>query len=840
MAALFFIGNNGTTGSEPFRILPGGVPQLFADTVPGGGSTTGNGTPFAEVNGHIYMTVGNGTNVDNVYDITSGTPVQLTNFTAHPTNSSGASRVMEFNGQPYVIYTPPAVSPFTPPSLYSLASGTAALVGSLSGNVGHSIYPQAFTELGGRLYYFAWTGSGSNPYQLWSIGTSGDATLVPGAPSDLRGLGTVNYMVEFNNALYFVGTTAATGAELYKVSNGIVSLVSEINTGNGGSFDSSFWMSASTTVEFNGELYFPARSTANGIELYKITATGTIQSLGDLNPGIPGFNPNLGNAKVINGELLFAAETAASGFELWKIKADGSVVQVADIEPGTTGSGPNPSYFMEFNGDLYFSADTTSHGRELWKYGSASGGVSRVTDLNIDGGDSNPVPVAVYNNALYFKATTAGQGDELWRVKANGSVELVADISPGSEGSFTNYFTQFDGKLYFRAFTAANGAEVWAIDQTGVATMYEIAPGTTSGIQGPFTVLGTNANTAPTNIMLSKSTVREFAATGTDVGVLSATDAQGGAMTYALLNSAGGRFKLNGNILEVDNGLLSDFEQDATHVVRIRVTDSGGLTYIKNLTITLTDVATENITGDNAANVFVAGNGNDRLRGGGGSDRLTGGDGNDILDGGALNDVMIGGNGNDTYYVNHTGDVTTETNASVAVGGNDLVNATVSLTLAANIERLTLIGSAGIDATGNTRANTITGNGGDNDINGLAGNDLLTGGLGSDRFVFDTALNAATNKDRITDFDAAQDLILLDNAVFVKLVQAANTPLLAAYYWESANGLAHDGNDRILYNTTTGELSYDADGNKAGGVAAITFAVLTGAPNISQLDFLVV
>jgi serralysin len=44
--------------------------------------------------------------------------------------------------------------------------------------------------------------------------------------------------------------------------------------------------------------------------------------------------------------------------------------------------------------------------------------------------------------------------------------------------------------------------------------------------------------------------------------------------------------------------------------------------------------------------------------------------------------------------------------------------------------------------------------------------------------------------------------------------------------------------DRIIYNSTTGALFYDSNGNVAGG--AIKFATLTGHPVVSNADFLII
>ena len=93
---------------------------------------------------------------------------------------------------------------------------------------------------------------------------------------------------------------------------------------------------------------------------------------------------------------------------------------------------------------------------------------------------------------------------------------------------------------------------------------------------------------------------------------------------------------------------------------------------------------------------------------------------------------------------------------------------------------------------------------------------MLTGGKGKDMFVFATALNKATNLDKITDFNVKDDSIQLENAIFKKI--GKGTPLKPGKLNKRFFALnkAKDKNDYIIYNSKTGVLSYDADGSGKG------------------------
>jgi serralysin len=220
-----------------------------------------------------------------------------------------------------------------------------------------------------------------------------------------------------------------------------------------------------------------------------------------------------------------------------------------------------------------------------------------------------------------------------------------------------------------------------------------------------------------------------------------------------------------------------------------------------------------NLYGNNANNVIIGNNGANILSGGGGHDEMT------------------GRGGSDSYFVDNVNDVVIE----AAGQGNDAVRASVSYTLAegVDIETLSTVWAPGTDAinlTANSSGNVVVGNNGMNWLNGRDGNDELIGNGGMDYFVFNTALNAASNVDALSDFDPLWDTIVLDDAIFAGLAGGGLTPERFVI-----GAAAQDANDRIIYNQATGDLMYDSDGT--GATAAIRFAHVNPGTALTVTDF---
>jgi ribosomal protein L30E len=131
----------------------------------------------------------------------------------------------------------------------------------------------------------------------------------------------------------------------------------------------------------------------------------------------------------------------------------------------------------------------------------------------------------------------------------------------------------------------------------------------------------------------------------------------------------------------------------------------------------------------------------------------------------------------------------------------------------------------------------ITGTSGRNTINGGLGKDTLTGGLGSDTFVFNTTLNAQTNVDTITDFVSDVDQIQLAKSIMTKI---GNVGDLNASAFTLSNQPLTAAANRIIYDPSSGSLSYDADGS--GSIPAIQFAIIGvyTHPILSNTDFVIV
>ena len=235
---------------------------------------------------------------------------------------------------------------------------------------------------------------------------------------------------------------------------------------------------------------------------------------------------------------------------------------------------------------------------------------------------------------------------------------------------------------------------------------------------------------------------------------------------------------------------------------------------IANRTFTLA-ANFENLTLSGTAAINGTGNsGNNLITGNTAANTLTGGDGNDTLNGGAGADSLVGGLGNDTYVVDNVGDVVNE----AANAGTDTLQINRTYTLTANLENLTLTGTAAINGTGNAGNNLLTGNSGANLLSGGTGNDTLNGGTGADTMV------GGTGNDTFY-VENAGDVVTeaAGSANGTDTVIASRTYVLAANVENLTLGgsTAINGTGNTLANRLTGNA---AANTLSGGTGADTMA----------------
>ena len=250
--------------------------------------------------------------------------------------------------------------------------------------------------------------------------------------------------------------------------------------------------------------------------------------------------------------------------------------------------------------------------------------------------------------------------------------------------------------------------------------------------------------------------------------------------------------------------------------VRVTAKDTGNLTVSDTFDIT---VSVQNLTlnGTSGVDTLNGGAGNDTLNGLAGNDTLNGGAGNDRLDGGTGNDTLRGGTGDDTYIVDSTTDVVTENLNE----GLDTVQASVTTTLAANVENLILTGTTAINGTGNALDNVLTGNSANNTLTGGAGNDRLDGGTGND-----TMLGGAGNDTYVVN--VSTDIVTENANEGTDTVESSVTLTLA----NNVENLVLTGTSAIsgtgntLANVLTGN---SANNTLSGGTGADT--MIGGAGN---------
>ncbi|HMT96322.1 MAG TPA: CARDB domain-containing protein [Ferruginibacter sp.] len=332
--------------------------------------------------------------------------------------------------------------------------------------------PQFFIEMGGYLFFTAYSAGNITNRELWRTdGTEAGTIMVKDIYPGNSSSNPVN-LVKIGNAIYFSANNPTSGQELWK-SDGTEAgtvLVKDIATGSGNG-------APLNMKDIGGVLYFTAVTSTEGREFWKTDGTeaGTIL-LKDIYTGASNSNP--GNITAVSSNIFFTATDAMNGTELWKTDGtEAGTVLVKDIRPGSTGS--SMANLIALNNKLVFTAWDGTTGTELWISDGTDAG-TLLADINAGTGSSSPSLLVAMGNMVYFSANDGVNGSELW--KTDGTVAgtvMVKDINTGTSGSNPGQLININGTLYFAATSAGIGQELWKTDGTELGTMLvkDINPG---------------------------------------------------------------------------------------------------------------------------------------------------------------------------------------------------------------------------------------------------------------------------------------------------------------------------------------------------------------------------
>ncbi len=286
-----------------------------------------------------------------------------------------------------------------------------------------------------------------------------------------------------------------------------------------------------------------------------------------------------------------------------------------------------------------------------------------------------------------------------------------------------------------------------------------------------------------------------------------------------ILNGGAGNDTLNGGsgtdtlvgglgddtyVVDTATDIISEALNEGTDTLQSSVTIAALAANIENLILTGTTALSG--TGNGLNNV------------------ITGNTGNNTLNGGAGTDTLAGGLGNDIYVLDVATDIVTE-----GLGeGTDTVQSSVTIAaLAANVENLTLTGTAAINGTGNALNNVITGNAANNTLSGDAGTDTLIGGLGDDIYVVDTATDTITEA-------ASAGIDTLQSSVTIAAL-ATNVENLTLTGTTAINGTGNTLNNVVTGNTANNTLNGGSGTDTlVGGLGDDTYVVDTATDIISE------
>jgi serralysin len=250
----------------------------------------------------------------------------------------------------------------------------------------------------------------------------------------------------------------------------------------------------------------------------------------------------------------------------------------------------------------------------------------------------------------------------------------------------------------------------------------------------------------------------------------------------------------------------------------IAINTGGNTNQLSNIEGLIGTGFNDTMVGNGLANHFVGGNGIDQISGGAGFDTVGFDFPHSYVSGVSVNLGLTTNNVLDDGFGN----------VETLIGIEGLEGTANNDTLIGNALANKIWGGAGNDS--------INGGGGADTLRGYFGNDTLTGGAGADQFVFGASFAQLSKIDVVKDMVHLSDKLVLDHLAGGGLVIGALSA--GAFLGGAGVTIANTANQRVIYNSTTGDLYFDADGTGAG--VAVKFANIENHSALGFEDFLVI
>lgn len=518
--------------------------------------------------------------------------------------------------------------------------------------------------------------------------------------------------------------------------------------------------------------------------------------------------------------LKLVGSTAASGFLNTQIApanfifSDGSKLMIGDGTTSTaTDSMNNTLIGTEYNDymDGAGGIDTVSYATAAYgvtvdlstTVGTTDGAAGNDKLLNMDN-----IIGSAYNDVLIGSATVGstidgGFGADIMKGGTGNDTFYVTagDTVTDSGGTADTIITSVD---YYTLPTNIENlvlvSGTYATGNSSANTMTgNTGNNTLDGSTGADTLIGGLGNDTYV-VDNAGDVVSELSGQGTDL-IISSVSITALAANVENLQLAYGTAAINGTGNELDNIIYANKGNN--------VLDGGTNTSVGD-TLSYRYGATSGVIANLSTGAVTGGSGTDtvtnfeNLTGSIYNDTLTGGSGVNVIDGGAGNDTLIGGTGadrligglgDDTYVLENTSDTVTELGGQ----GSDTIQTNVSYSIAnlLNIENITLTGSGGITATGNSLANILRGQ--------SSGINTLTGGTGNDSYY------VSKQTDVINEFagGGTDTVFASGNYSIANASNLENLTMIAAGF----TGTGNSGINTLTANATGGDILLGMESN---------------------------